>query len=516
MLFGPVPRSDKLACEEVFGPVLAAMPFDDEADAIALANATDYGLVAGVWTEDGGRQLRVAKRIKVGQVFINATARAAASSCRSAASKKSGHGREKGFIALEEFERHQDDRAQAWLRSGRGRPAIRWARSRRRCRRCRAVASSISAAAPAISCGRWRRAGPRSRASIPTRPRLEQARLAAPSADIRSAPAEALPFDGGAFQAAIFLNSLHHVPEPAMAAALAEAARVVGKGGDIIVVEPLAEGSFFAALMPVEDETAARDAAQRAVARALGDGRLRLARQHEYDRVESYPDIDAFLARIVLADPGRVASVSARPAPRSRGGSRRWASAARKASAARLPSGSSISPCRIRRIVIASAVKQSRAGCEKVGTGFSHESCSNSLMRDGFSFQMEPRSDSIWKHPALGVAAGELDRFALLAVTGSRSHPDHMPDRAPLVQRVEALIDLVEPARAGEQLVDRQPAPLVEVDEARDVAHRDAGADIGALQVRSSATRRTGESASVCAGLARPAVVVVPPRRVIW
>jgi ubiquinone/menaquinone biosynthesis C-methylase UbiE len=147
---------------------------------------------------------------------------------------------------------------------------------------------------------------------------LEEARLAAPSADIRSAPAEALPFGGGAFQAAIFLNSLHHVPEPAMAAALAEAARVVGKGGDIIVVEPLAEGSFFAALMPVEDETAVRHAAQRAVARALGEGRLRLARQHEYDRVESYPDLDAFLARIILADPARRERVGAARAEVSR------------------------------------------------------------------------------------------------------------------------------------------------------------------------------------------------------
>ena len=52
--------------------MLAAIPFDDEADAVALANATDYGLVAGVWTADGGRQIRMAKRIKVGQVFINA------------------------------------------------------------------------------------------------------------------------------------------------------------------------------------------------------------------------------------------------------------------------------------------------------------------------------------------------------------------------------------------------------------------------------------------------------------
>ena len=70
-LFGPVPRDNALAREEVFGPVLAAMPFDDEADAIALANGTEYGLLAAVWTENGGRQQRVAKAVHAGQVFIN-------------------------------------------------------------------------------------------------------------------------------------------------------------------------------------------------------------------------------------------------------------------------------------------------------------------------------------------------------------------------------------------------------------------------------------------------------------
>ena len=59
-----MPRDAALAREEVFGPVLAAMPFEDEADAIALANGTDYGLLAAVWTENGGRLLRVAKAVK--------------------------------------------------------------------------------------------------------------------------------------------------------------------------------------------------------------------------------------------------------------------------------------------------------------------------------------------------------------------------------------------------------------------------------------------------------------------
>ena len=102
-LFGPVPRDHRLACEEVFGPVLAAIPFDTEEDAIALANATDYGLIAAVWTRDGGRQTRVARRMKCGQVYINCYGAGGGVELPFGGVKRSGHGREKGFMALEEF-----------------------------------------------------------------------------------------------------------------------------------------------------------------------------------------------------------------------------------------------------------------------------------------------------------------------------------------------------------------------------------------------------------------------------
>jgi len=102
-LFGPVPRDHRLACDEVFGPVLSVMPFEDEADAVALANATDYGLVAGVWTRDGARQTRVARGIRSGQVFINCYGAGGGVELPFGGMKKSGHGREKGFLALEEF-----------------------------------------------------------------------------------------------------------------------------------------------------------------------------------------------------------------------------------------------------------------------------------------------------------------------------------------------------------------------------------------------------------------------------
>ena len=102
-LFGPVPRANTLARDEVFGPVLSVLPFEDEADAIALANATDFGLVASVWTRDGGRQTRVAKGIRAGQVYINTYGAGGGVELPFGGMKKSGHGREKGFMALEEF-----------------------------------------------------------------------------------------------------------------------------------------------------------------------------------------------------------------------------------------------------------------------------------------------------------------------------------------------------------------------------------------------------------------------------
>jgi aldehyde dehydrogenase (NAD+) len=102
-LFGEVPRDHQLACEEVFGPVLAAIPFDTEEDAVELANATDFGLLAGVWTRDGGRQTRVAKQMKCGQVYINTYGAGGGVELPFGGVKRSGHGREKGFLALEEF-----------------------------------------------------------------------------------------------------------------------------------------------------------------------------------------------------------------------------------------------------------------------------------------------------------------------------------------------------------------------------------------------------------------------------
>jgi aldehyde dehydrogenase (NAD+) len=102
-LLRDVPVTHRVAQEEVFGPVLCAMAFRDEDHAVELANATQFGLVAGVWTTDGGRQFRMAKRLRSGQVFINNYGAGGGVELPFGGVKSSGHGREKGFEALYGF-----------------------------------------------------------------------------------------------------------------------------------------------------------------------------------------------------------------------------------------------------------------------------------------------------------------------------------------------------------------------------------------------------------------------------
>ena len=99
-LFGSVHPDAAIAQQEVFGPVLSLFLFDGEEEAVRLANGTDYGLVAGVWTRDGGRQHRVAKRVRAGQVFVNGYGAGGGIELPFGGFKRSGHGREKGFEAL--------------------------------------------------------------------------------------------------------------------------------------------------------------------------------------------------------------------------------------------------------------------------------------------------------------------------------------------------------------------------------------------------------------------------------
>jgi aldehyde dehydrogenase (NAD+) len=102
-LIADVDPDHALAQEEVFGPVQVVIPFDDEDEAVVIANGTLYGLVAGVWTNDGGRQFRMAKAIRAGQIFINNYGAGGGVELPFGGMGKSGHGREKGFEALYGF-----------------------------------------------------------------------------------------------------------------------------------------------------------------------------------------------------------------------------------------------------------------------------------------------------------------------------------------------------------------------------------------------------------------------------
>ncbi len=101
-VFDRVAPDMRLAQEEIFGPVLSVLDFEDDEQLVADANGTVYGLAAGVWTEDMRRALRLAQRLKAGTVWVN-TFRQTQISASFGGYKMSGIGREKGLSGLEEY-----------------------------------------------------------------------------------------------------------------------------------------------------------------------------------------------------------------------------------------------------------------------------------------------------------------------------------------------------------------------------------------------------------------------------
>ena len=103
-VFDQVDNHSRLAQEEIFGPVVSVIPFDTEDDAIRLANDTRYGLAGGVWTNDLGTAIRVAKAVRTGKMFVNSYNNSGLEDMPHGGYKDSGIGREQGRLGLEEFQ----------------------------------------------------------------------------------------------------------------------------------------------------------------------------------------------------------------------------------------------------------------------------------------------------------------------------------------------------------------------------------------------------------------------------
>jgi len=113
-----------------------------------------------------------------------------------------------------------------------------------------------------------------------------------------------MPFDGCAFDAVTFFNSLHHVPVEYMAAALGEAMRVARPAGTVYIAEPIASGSGFDLHAPIDDETAVRSAAYDAIKNATANG-LKQVRELFYDTAHYYENFASFKEEMIRIEPSR-------------------------------------------------------------------------------------------------------------------------------------------------------------------------------------------------------------------
>jgi ubiquinone/menaquinone biosynthesis C-methylase UbiE len=132
-----------------------------------------------------------------------------------------------------------------------------------------------------------------------------KAKAQVPGARFDIGTAEKLPYGTASFDMVVIVNTLHHVPIPAMDLALTEASRVLDARGFLVVIEPSASGNFFEALRLVEDETDVRLAAQQSLKNVVAAGKLREIQSINYVRRESFDSAERFLERIIAVDPAR-------------------------------------------------------------------------------------------------------------------------------------------------------------------------------------------------------------------
>jgi SAM-dependent methyltransferase len=135
---------------------------------------------------------------------------------------------------------------------------------------------------------------------------VDEAHRPAPRGRWIAASAECLPLRRATADAVLFFNSLHHIRPAGQIAALAEAARVLKPGGDLVVIEPLAAGSYFELLAPLDDETVVRAAAQAALAASRGRlfGPVSRAR---FTTTLTFTSAEEVVVGFIRADPARAA-----------------------------------------------------------------------------------------------------------------------------------------------------------------------------------------------------------------
>ncbi len=162
-----------------------------------------------------------------------------------------------------------------------------------------------------IGCGRGRllraliRRGAQATGADPSAELLSKARDMAPDAALVKSGGEALPFEDGTFGGAIFLNSLHHIPQDLIRPALAEGMRVIERGATLLVIEPLARGGYQEVFAPLDDETEVRAGALAHLAAFRETATVETLFHTEYDTDLHEKSADDMLGYALAIDPGR-------------------------------------------------------------------------------------------------------------------------------------------------------------------------------------------------------------------